>query len=49
MSAESRAPDLYAPRLLGILRLGFELEVVTGLLIQMPPQAQTAHIGGADL
>ena len=49
MSAGSRAPDLYAPRLLGILRLSFELEVVTGLLIQMPPQAQTAHIGGADL
>ncbi len=39
---------LPGPHLVGIVRIDFVLETLTGLLIRMPVQAQTARIGGAD-
>jgi len=41
-------PSMPGPHLIGILRLDFILETITGLLIRMPVQVQAARIGGAD-
>lgn len=46
----SQAPVIKpSRRLVSILKIGYELENITGLLIRMPVSAQVYRIGGADI